>query len=218
MAVTKRFEKRSLDSIIPYENNPRINDEAVKDVIESIRQTDNLDPIEVDENGVILSGHTRLKALKSLGYTDTEVVVYEGLSEDQKRKYRILANKTQEKAEWDFSKLEKELRDLDFGDFDLGFDFDEPEVANPVQTNEGGYYPEPSLESDDEGFKEYQEPLSDDELDEYSKSADDLLLKRRVIITFSPDREDDIRRMLGIVEEKMRVVYDIDELIGSDEN
>jgi site-specific DNA-methyltransferase (adenine-specific) len=90
--------------------------------VESIKQCENLDPIEVDEGFVILSGHTRLLALKQLGYTETEVVQYEGLTEEQKRKYRILANKTGEAAEWDFSKLEQELADLDFSDFSFDFD------------------------------------------------------------------------------------------------
>lgn len=120
--VTKRFETRQLSDIHPYENNPRRNDDAVADVMESIKQCDNLDPIEVDKDGIILSGHTRLKALKKLGYTDTEVVVYEGLTDEQKRKCRLLANKTGEKALWDLDLLATELEGLDFGDFDFGFE------------------------------------------------------------------------------------------------
>lgn len=120
--VTKTFETLKLDEITPYENNPRINDEAVADVIASIEQCENLDPIEIDEDNVILSGHTRLKALYELGYEETEVIRYTGLTDEQKRKYRILANKTAEKASWDFGKLELELDGLDFGGFDFGFD------------------------------------------------------------------------------------------------
>jgi hypothetical protein len=125
MSLKKEFVTAPLEKLIPYENNPRINDEAIPDVIESIKQCENLDPIEVDENFVILSGHTRYAALKKLGYTETEVVQYEGLSEEQKRKYRILANKTNELADWDFSKLEQELADLDFSDFSFDFGLDD---------------------------------------------------------------------------------------------
>ena len=46
----------------------------------------------------------------------------EGLSEEQKRKYRLLDNQTGEFAEWDFNLLNVELEGLDFGDFDFGFD------------------------------------------------------------------------------------------------
>lgn len=120
--VLKKFIKVSTDKLIPYGNNPRINEPAVADTMESIRQCENLDPIEVDEDFVILSGHTRLIAMQRLGITETEIVQYTGLTDEQKRKYRILANKTNELAEWDFEKLEKEMADLDFSDFSFDFD------------------------------------------------------------------------------------------------
>ena len=125
--MKKEFVTLALSEIIPYENNPRINDEAVGDVVESIKQCENLDPIEIDENNVILAGHTRLKALQELGYTETECIRYSGLTEEQKKKYRLLSNKTGEKAEWDLEKLKIELADLDFGEFDFGFDLPEDE-------------------------------------------------------------------------------------------
>lgn len=86
--MQKEFVKLSVNDIHPYPNNPRINDEAVAYVVESMNQTGNLDPIEVDENNVILSGHTRLLALEQLGITETECIRYTGLTEEQKRKYR----------------------------------------------------------------------------------------------------------------------------------
>ena len=134
--MKKEFIKIKVDELIPYENNPRINENAVPDTMESIRQCENLDPIEVDENNVILSGHTRLLALKRLGYNETEVVRYTGLTEDQKKKYRILANKVGEKSGWDFSKLEEELADIDFGDFDFGFNTDDNSKGEETEITE----------------------------------------------------------------------------------
>lgn len=129
--VEKRFEKWRLENIHPYENNPRLNDDAVEAVAESIRQTGNLDPIEVDENGVILSGHTRYKALKKLGYAESDIIQYTGLTEEQKRKYRLLANKTNEMSLWDIEKLEQELDGLDFDGFDFGFGVEDLEDEEP---------------------------------------------------------------------------------------
>lgn len=129
--IKKEFLTMPLADLVPYENNPRHNEEAVESVMESIRQTDNLDPIEIDENGVILSGHTRKKALQELGYTETEVVRISGLTEEQKRKYRLLANKTNEISEWDFEKLREELEDLDFNGFDFGWDLPDLEEKDP---------------------------------------------------------------------------------------
>lgn len=37
------------------------------------------------------------------------------------REFRLVDNKTAEFAEWDFTKLEEELSEIDFGDFDFGF-------------------------------------------------------------------------------------------------
>lgn len=124
--VKKEFIRLNLSDIKPYENNPRINDDAVADVMESIKQCHDLDPIEIDENNVILSGHTRLKALTQLGYKEADCLRYTGLTDAQKRKYRLLANKTGEKAKWDFELLPTELEGLDFEGYD--FDFDAPQI------------------------------------------------------------------------------------------
>ena len=123
MPITKEYITLNIEDIIPYENNPRINDDAVAGVVESIKQCGELDPIEVDENNIILSGHTRLKAYNQLGYDSISVLRITGLTEPQKRKYRLLTNKTGEVAAWDFDKLCLELEGLDFDGFDFGFNF-----------------------------------------------------------------------------------------------
>ena len=141
----------ALSEIIPYENNPRVNDDAVEAVAESIRQCGYVAPIIIDENNVILAGHTRLKALLSLGREQTEVIVRGGLTEEQKRKYRLLDNKTNELAEWDFDLLADELDGLDFEGFDFGFDLDvdepepvdddyEPELPKDPKSKRGDIY------------------------------------------------------------------------------
>lgn len=120
--MQKEYIKVPIDSLVPYENNPRKNEEAVPYVEESINQVGYITPIVIDENNVILAGHTRLKALIEKGENDQiEVLKVSGLTEEQKKKYRLLDNKTGEKAGWDFAKLEEELAGLDFGDFDFEF-------------------------------------------------------------------------------------------------
>ena len=104
-----KLEKLKLSEITPYENNPRKNDEAVNAVAESIRQCSYITPIIVDEDHVIIAGHTRYKALMALGESEAECLVCDGLTEEQKKKYRFLDNKTGEKATWDLMKLEIEL-------------------------------------------------------------------------------------------------------------
>lgn len=53
MPITKEYITLNIEDIIPYENNPRINDDAVAGVVESIKQCGELDPIEVDENNIV---------------------------------------------------------------------------------------------------------------------------------------------------------------------
>lgn len=204
-----------VNKITPYERNARKHTPFDVDKIKaSIQKFGFDDPIGVwGPKNIIVEGHGRLAAAKELGYEKVPCIRLDHLSDEQRRAYALAHNKTAELSTWDFGKLELELMDLselNMGDF--GFDF-------TVSNSDLGIAP--SSESwqppvNDEGYKEYQEPLSPEELKQYEQNADDFLMKRRVIITFMPEQEDEIRRLLGIAEEKLRVVYDLTDLIGAD--
>lgn len=129
-----------LKNIRPYSNNPRKNDGAVDAVAESIRQCGYVAPIVVDENMTILAGHTRYKALKKLGYAEAQVIIKTGLRDEQKRKYRLLDNKTNELAEWDFDLLRDELDGLDFGNIDLDWGIAEAEEEQKIERKEAPFH------------------------------------------------------------------------------
>lgn len=130
--------KLKITEIKPYERNARKNDQAVDAVVKSIQQCSYVAPIVLDENYTILAGHTRWKAMKKLGRTECECVIKDGLTEEQKRKYRLLDNKTNELAERDLNILAEELEGLDFGDLDLNGESQkkEPEVIEDNYTPE----------------------------------------------------------------------------------
>lgn len=94
-----------IKDIYPYERNARKNDQAVDAVVKSIEQCSYVAPIVVDEAHVILAGHTRWKAMKKLGRVECECIVKDGLTDEQKKKYRLLDNKTNELADWDAGRL-----------------------------------------------------------------------------------------------------------------
>ena len=115
-----RVEMIAVDRLVPYARNPRHNDNAVDAVAASIREFGFRVPLVVDEDMTLLTGHTRLKAAHKLGLKEVPVHVAAGLTEAQKKAFRIADNKLGELAEWDSELLALELEDLRMADFDLG--------------------------------------------------------------------------------------------------
>lgn len=131
---------KGIDEVIPYENNPRQNDEAVKYVAKSIEEFGFKVPIIIDKDNVIVTGHTRLKAAKQLGLTEVPTILADDLTEEQIKAFRIADNKVSEYSTWDMERLSEELKGIDFDMTDFGFDDlsdidyvlgDEPEEDNP---------------------------------------------------------------------------------------
>lgn len=113
---------KNVEDLIPYENNPRNNENAVKYVAESIRQFGFKVPIIVDADDIVVAGHTRLKAAKELGITEVPCVVADDLTEEQVRAFRLADNKVAEIASWDSELLDFELGEIDgFNMDDFGF-------------------------------------------------------------------------------------------------
>lgn len=123
---------KSIEDIKPYENNPRINDKAVKHVKKSIKRFGFKNPIIVDSDGIIICGHTRYKASIELGLEEVPCIIADDLTEKQIKAYRLADNKTGEIAEWDIELLSLELDELklDFDMQDFGFDmFQDSEIS-----------------------------------------------------------------------------------------
>ena len=120
--MEKKYIEIDIADLVPYDKNPRRNDMAVDDVAESMEQVGYITPIVIDENRQILAGETRCKALKKRRVKRDKVLQVFGLTEEQKKKYRLLDNKVGEIAEWDLDLLAGELEAVDFDGFDFGFD------------------------------------------------------------------------------------------------
>ena len=119
----------SVEDIIPYENNPRKNADAVQYVKNSIEQFGFKIPMVLDAENVIVCGHTRFLAAQELGMTEVPCTYADDLTEEQIKAFRLADNKTAEMSGWDFEKLELELSELPEIDMaDFGFqntEFDE---------------------------------------------------------------------------------------------
>ena len=123
----------SIDTLIPYDRNNKIHDaEQIKKIAKSIKELWFRAPILVDENFVILAGHGRLAAAKKLKLKEVPVIQYTDLTEDQKKKYRLLDNRLADLSEYDLENLKLELQELNdewmndlFSEFDLQLDEEE---------------------------------------------------------------------------------------------
>lgn len=118
------------ETLKPYPHNPRlISQAAIDKVLASVREFGWRQPIVVDEDGVILVGHTRRLAAIKGGYKQVPVHDATGLSDAQKRAYRLADNRTGEESEWDMPVLATEIAGLRALDFDLKpLGFDTPEL------------------------------------------------------------------------------------------
>jgi len=135
-----QIEMRKTTDIKPYDKNPRDNDAAVDAVAHSIREYGFRQPIVVDKDGVIIVGHTRLKAAQKLGLTEVPVHVAVDMTPEQIKAYRIADNKVAELATWDMELLPIELSELRGMDVDLallGFSSEELEKILGATGTEG---------------------------------------------------------------------------------
>ena len=113
---------KKIEELIPYENNPRFNDDAVEYVAKSIKEFGFKVPIIIDKNNVIVAGHTRYKASLELGLEEVPTIVADDLTEEQVKAFRLADNKVSEKSSWNFELLDEELEDLDINMEDFGFE------------------------------------------------------------------------------------------------
>lgn len=189
-----KIKNMKVNELIPYENNPRNNEQAIEYVANSIKQFGFKVPIVVDKKNVIVAGHTRWLAAQALEMDEVPVVVADDLTPEQVKAFRIADNKVAEKASWDYSKLGQEIKDL--MNIDLGFDLTDIGFGEfEISALTGDFEPD--------GFDE-------DLIDEYSGKEEEMLAKKRVIITFTADKEQMVKNLLKV--EELKVLYDIDEL------
>lgn len=129
-----KIEVLPIESLKPYENNAKIHTPAqVAQIAASIQEFGNNDPIAVDENNMVIEGHGRILALKSLGVKEAECIRLVGMTDDQKRAYIHIHNQLTMNTGFDMDILAQELKsiegiDMSFFGFDMDFsinqDFD----------------------------------------------------------------------------------------------
>lgn len=135
MAEMKVVMKKIKD-IIPYKNNPRKNEKAIDAVANSIKEFGFKNPIIIDKDGIIISGHTRRLAAIKLKMTEVPCVIGDDMTEAQVRAFRLADNRVAELATWDDALLKDEIAkvlDMDLASY--GFDIED--LDNIIQNQTG---------------------------------------------------------------------------------
>lgn len=124
---------KNIEDIIPYEKNPRRNDQAVEAVAESIKEFGFKIPIVISADGLVVAGHTRIKAAKKLCMKELPCIIADDLTEEQIRAFRLADNKVSEIAEWNEELLQQELSEILSIDMNMfGFGDGEVDFADEV--------------------------------------------------------------------------------------
>lgn len=120
----------AIDKIIPYEKNAKIHSkEQIAKLAASIKDLGWDQPIVVDEEMIVIKGHGRLLAAKSLGMTVVPTIIRDDLSPNQVRSARLADNRLSS-TDYDTTLLSGELTELHAEDVDLSLlGFDERETS-----------------------------------------------------------------------------------------
>ena len=182
----------SPDELTPYEGNARRHaPDDIEQIKESIAADGFNDPIGIwGEDNVIVEGHGRQIAAKEMGLKLVPCIRLDHLTDTQRRDYAIRHNRTTELSNWDFSKLEEELAQLEIEGVDLsGLKFDVDELS-------GGDTSESSI-VEDEPPEPPETPIS--------KRGDIWQLGNHRLMCGDSTSAEDVHRLMG--EEKAGMVF-----------
>lgn len=129
-----KIEYVDVAKLKPYNKNTRKHEDYdVSQIAKSIEEYGFNDPVGIwGKDNIIVEGHGRLLAAKSLGMDKVPCIRLDDLTDEQRRAYAIMHNKTAELSAWDFDLLAEEIPELDFSGFDIDWglpaDVDEKEI------------------------------------------------------------------------------------------
>jgi DNA modification methylase len=112
---------RPVGALKPDPRNARTHPKRqIEQLVRSIREFGFTNPLLIDEAGVLIAGHGRLRAAKEVGLVEVPTIALVGLSDVQKKALRLADNKIALNAGWDLEILKLELEDI--GTVDVEFD------------------------------------------------------------------------------------------------
>lgn len=133
-----KIEYIAVEDLKPYEkNNKKHEDFDIGEIAKSISKYEMIGPVGIwGKDNTIVEGHGRVLTCKQLGIGKVPCIRLDHLTDEQRREYAIVHNKSQELALYDFDNLADELADLDLSDFDFDFGIDMNEQEGNVNIDD----------------------------------------------------------------------------------
>ena len=232
MNSSREIIQMKLKDIHPYPGNPRINDDAVEAVANSIKEFGFKNPILVDGEHVIIAGHTRYKASKRLKLKEVPVIVADDLTEQQVKALRIADNKTSELSDWDGDLLGKELADII--DIDMSqFGFTESDAEDAADVDGQPYsmnvkIPQYEIQGDCPEISDMLDSARADELIQHIEEAEGVTDEEKDFLVQAARRHNVFNyrniaeyyahatpEMQRLMEESALVIIDVDDAIAN---
>lgn len=170
-----KIERMLISKLIPYAFNNKIHtQEQIHNIANSIKRFGFLVPIVVDEDNMILSGHGRYYAAQLLNLDEVPVHQVSGLTETEKRAYRIVDNKVAADTSYDMRNIEIEIQSLAEAGFQIEeFNFDDFQFEPPEEELEEQKKEEP----EGKWIGQIKLKVSADEIDSFEEDLDSLIKK-----------------------------------------
>ncbi len=232
MNSSREILQVKLKDIHPYPNNPRVNDDAVEAVANSIQEFGFKNPIIVDNEYVIIAGHTRYKAAKKLKLKEVPVIVADDLSEQQVKALRIADNKTSELSDWDGDLLGKELSSIIDIDMSL-FGFTNGDAEDAANADDQPYsmnvkIPQYEIQGDCPEISDMLDSTRADELIQHIEEAEGVTDEEKDFLIQAARRHNVFNyrniaeyyahatpEMQRLMEESALVIIDVDDAIAN---
>ena len=167
-----KIEYLPITELKPYgRNNKKHEDFDIGEIAKSISKYEMIDPVGIwGKDNTIVEGHGRVLACKQLGIDKVPCIRLDHLTDEQRREYAIVHNKSQELALYDFDNLADELADLDLSDFDFDFGIEDEEEETEIVEDE-------APDTYEQKKKEFEERMASGELSDDDEEYQEFLAK-----------------------------------------
>jgi DNA modification methylase len=132
--ITWKVEKRKLADLKPHPKNPRqFTEKGMKDLENSINSIGFMQPININQDGTILSGHARAMKLKQMGETEVDVYVPDRMLTPKQEEEVLVRANANTAGQWDWDLLANNFELEEINDWGLELEINIEDEAQNIE-------------------------------------------------------------------------------------